>query len=319
MREGKVRAALVMATNPARSLPNADRYRVGMEKAFLVVCDSIFPTDTAQLADVFLPAAMWAEKEGVFSQSERRYHLVEKLVEPPGEARSDLDILVAFGERLGHGELLKARTPEAVWDEWRKISAGSTYDFSGMTYARLREVPGLVWPCPTEGHPGTCHRYVPGQDPLSKKKEGRIDFYARPDGRAVIYLSEQGPFRENLSSDYPMILTTGRRLEHWHTATITGRIPELKGIPMDYLELHPGDAAVLGVKEGDWVRVTSARGTVRLRARPSMRVRPGVVFALMHSLEHLVNAATSDYVDPVSSQPEYKMAAVRIERVKEGT
>ncbi|AKJ08485.1 Periplasmic nitrate reductase precursor [Archangium gephyra] len=103
MREGKVRAALVMATNPARSLPNADRYRVGMEKAFLVVCDSIFPTDTAQLADVFLPAAMWAEKEGVFSQSERRYHLVQKLVEPPGEARSDLEILVALGERLGHG------------------------------------------------------------------------------------------------------------------------------------------------------------------------------------------------------------------------
>jgi nitrate reductase NapA len=318
MREGKVRAALVMATNPARSLPNADRYRGGMEKAFLVVSDSIFPTDTAQLADVFLPAAMWSEKEGVFSQSERRYHLVEKLVEPPGEARSDLEILVALGERLGHGELLKARTPEAVWDEWRKVAAGTSYDFSGITYARLKELPGLTWPCPTEQHPGTCRRYVPGEDPLAKK-EGRIDFYARPDGRAVIYLSEQGPFRENPSSDYPMILTTGRRLEHWHTATITGKIPELKGIPLDYLEVHPGDAAVLGLKEGDWVQVTSARGSVRLRAKPSMRVRPGVVFALMHSLEHLVNAATSDYVDPISSQPEYKMAAVRIERVKEGT
>ncbi|WP_257451870.1 molybdopterin oxidoreductase family protein [Archangium lipolyticum] len=318
MREGKVRAALVMATNPARSLPNADRYRPGMEKAFLVVSDSIFPTDTARLADVFLPAAMWSEKEGVFSQSERRYHLVEKLVDPPGEARSDLEILVALGERLGHGELLKARTPEAVWDEWRKVAAGTSYDFTGITYARLKELPGLTWPCPTEQHPGTCRRYVPGEDPLAKK-EGRIDFYARPDGRAIVYLSEQGPFRENLSSDYPMILTTGRRLEHWHTATITGRVPELKGIPMDYLELHPGDAAVLGVKEGDWVQVTSARGSVRLRAKPSMRVRPGVVFALMHSMEHLVNAATSDSVDPISAQPEYKMAAVRVERVKEGT
>ncbi|HEX8820791.1 MAG TPA: nitrate reductase [Archangium sp.] len=318
MREGKVRAALVMATNPARSLPNADRYRAGMEKAFLVVCDSIFPTDTAQLADVFLPAAMWAEKEGVFSQSERRYHLVEKLVEPPGEARSDLDILVAFGERLGHGELLKARTPEAVWDEWRRISAGSSYDFTGITYARLKELPGLTWPCPSEEHPGTCHRFVPGKDPLAKK-EGRIDFYARPDGRAVIYLSEQGPFRENVTSDYPMILTTGRRLEHWHTATLTGRIPQLKDIPTDYLEIHPGDAVVMGVKEGDLVQVTSARGSVRLHAKPSMRVRTGVVFALMHSTEHLVNAATSDYLDPTSAQPEYKMAAVRVERVKEGT
>ncbi|WP_343211075.1 molybdopterin oxidoreductase family protein [Archangium violaceum] len=318
MREGKVRAALVMATNPARSLPNADRYRVGMEKAFLVVSDSIFPTDTAQYADVFLPAAMWAEKEGVLSQSERRYHLVEKLVEPPGEARSDLDILVALGERLGHGELLKARTPEAVWDEWRMISADTPYDFRGMTYARLKELPGLTWPCPTEQHPGTCHRYVPGEDPLAKK-EGRIDFYARPDGRAIVYLSEQGPFRESLTSDYPMTLTTGRRLEHWHTATLTGRIPQLQGIDIDYLEIHPGDAAVMGVKEGDMVQVTSARGSVRLKALPSMRVRPGVVFALMHSMEHLVNAATSDYQDPTSAQPEYKLAAVGVERVKEGT
>ncbi len=160
---------------------------------------------------------------------------------------------------------------------------------------------------------------MPGKDPLSKKTEGRIDFYARPDGRAVVYLSEQGPFRENLTSDYPMILTTGRRLEHWHTATLTGRIPQLKDIPTDYLEIHPGDAVVMMVKEGDLVQVTSARGSVRLRAKLSMRVRTGVVFALMHSTEHLVNAATSDFVDPTSSQPEYKMAAVRVERVKEGT
>ncbi|WNG51644.1 molybdopterin-dependent oxidoreductase [Archangium minus] len=318
MREGKVRAALVMATNPARSLPNADRYRVGMEKAFLVVSDSIFPTDTAQYADVFFPAAMWSEKEGVLSQSERRYHLVEKLVEPPGEARSDLDILVALGERLGHGALLKARTPEAVWDEWRMISAGTPYDFRGMTYARLKALPGLTWPCPTEQHPGTCRRYVPGEDPLAKK-EGRIDFYARPDGRAIVYLSEQGPFREELTSDYPMTLTTGRRLEHWHTATLTGRIAQLQSIDIDYLEIHPGDAAVMGVKEGDMVQVTSTRGSVRLKALPSMRVRPGVVFALMHSTEHLVNAATSDYLDPTSAQPEYKLAAVRVEHVKEGT
>ncbi|HEX8703051.1 MAG TPA: nitrate reductase [Myxococcaceae bacterium] len=316
MREGQVRAALIMATNPARSLPNADRYRAGMERTFLVVCDSIFPTDTAQLADVFLPAAMWAEKEGVFSQSERRYHLVEKLVEPPGEARSDLDILVALADRLGHGELIRARTPAAVWDEWRQISAGSTYDFSGMTYERLKQTPGLVWPCPTPDHPGTCHRFVPGADPLAKK-EGRIDFYARPDRRAIIYLSEQGPMREPLTSDYPMTLTTGRRLEHWHTATLTGRIPQLRNIPVDYLEIHPGDAAALGVAEGALVQVTSARGSVRLKALPTLRVRPGVVFALFHSLERLVNAATSDFIDPTSGQPEYKVAAVRIERVRE--
>jgi nitrate reductase NapA len=318
MREGRVRAALVMATNPARSLPNADRYREGMERAFLVVADSIFPTDTAEHADVFLPSAMWAEKEGVLSQSERRYHLVEKLVEPPGEARPDLDILVALADRLGHGELIRARTPQAVWDEWRRISVGSTYDFSGMTYERLRQEPGLLWPCPTPEHPGTCRRYVPGEDPLAKK-EGRIDFYARPDGRAIVFLSEQGPLKDLTSRDYPLTLTTGRRLEHWHTSTLTGRIPQLQEVRTDYLEIHPGDAAVLGVEEGMEVKVTSARGSVRLRALPSLRVRPGVVFALFHSLERLVNAATSDALDPTSGQPEYKVAAVRVERVREET
>lgn len=312
MRDGRVRAALVMCTNPARSLPNAERYREGMERAFLVVSDAIFPTDTAELADVFLPAAMWAEKEGVFSQSERRYHLVEKLVEPPGEARPDLDILAELADRLGHGDLIAARTPEAVWDEWRRISAGTTYDFTGITYDRLREEPGIRWPCPHPEHPGTCRRYVPGEDPLAKPT-GRIDFYGRPDGRAVVFLSEQGPFREPPVSGRPFILSTGRRLELWHTNTITGRIGELAEIEADYLEIHPTDARGLGVAEGDRVRVKSVRGEVLLRARPTDRVRPGVVFAPFHSLERLVNAVTIDALDPLSFQPEYKLAAVSVE------
>lgn len=313
MLDGRVRAALVMCTNPARSLPNADRYRPAMDRAFLVVSDAIFPTDTAERADVFLPAAMWAEKEGVFSNSERRYHLVEKLVDPPGEARSDLAILVDLADRLGHGGLVRARTPKDVWDEWRAISRGSTYDFSGMTYERLRKEPGILWPCPSEDHPGTCQRYVPGEDPLAKGAE-RMDFYARPDGRAVVYLSEQGPFREPPDARFPFILTTGRRLEHWHTDTITGRLPELAKIPVDYLEMHPTDARAMGVREGDPVRVSSRRGSVVLAAQPTDRVRPGLVFATMHPLRRLVNAATIDEVDATSEQPEYKLCAVRVER-----
>jgi nitrate reductase NapA len=313
MDTGAVRAALVMATNPARSLPNADRYRAAMEKCFLVVADSIYPTDTAELADVFLPAAMWVEKGGVFSNSERRYHLVEELVDPPGEARSDLDILVGLADRLGHGDLIRARTPADVWDEWREISKGSTYDFSGMTYERLRREPGLLWPCPTEEHPGTCRRYVPGEDPLASGSE-RVDFYGRPDRRAIVFLSRQGPFREAPSAEYPFTLTTGRRLEHWHTGTITGRVPELASIATDYLELHPADAQRLGVEADDVVRVSSRRGSVVLAARPSDRVQPGVVFGTFHSLRRLVNSTTIDAVDPISEQPEYKLCAVRVER-----
>ncbi|MEX2572048.1 MAG: nitrate reductase [Gemmatimonadota bacterium] len=312
MRDGRVQAALVMATNPARSLPNAERHRTAMEDCFLVVSDSIYPTDTAERADVFLPAAMWAEKEGVFSNSERRYHLVEKLVEPPGEARGDLEILVGLADRLGYGEVIGARTPEAIWNEWRQISSGSVYDFSGITYERLRTEPGILWPCPTEDHPGTCIRYVPGEDPLAEGN-GRVDFYGRPDGRALVYLSEQGPFREPTDEEYPFVLTTGRRLEHWHTSTITGRVPELASIATDYLEIHPTDAEALGIESGEPVTITSRRGAVTLQALASERVRPGLVFALMHPLRALVNSTTIDELDPISGQPEYKLCAVRVE------
>src|SRR6185312_5759868 len=137
MEDGKVKAALIMCTNPAQSLPNAGRYRKAMEKSFLAVAEAFEGSETAKLADVLLPAALWVEKEGVLGQTERRYQLVEKLMEPAGEARSDLRILVDLAERLGHGKLISARTPEAVWDEWRKMSASSKYNFEGITYARL--------------------------------------------------------------------------------------------------------------------------------------------------------------------------------------
>ncbi len=317
MLTGDVRAALVMCTNPAHSLPNADRYRPGMDRTFLVVADAIYPSHTAEHADVFLPAAMWTEKEGVFSQSERRYHLVEKLVEPPGEARSDLDILVDFADRLGHGDLIVNRTPETIWNEWRRISAGTYYDFSGITYERLRREPGLIWPCPDEDHPGTCRRYVPGEDPLAGMS-GRADFYGRPDGRALVFLSDQLPFRENTDEEYPWILNTGRRLEHWHTSTITGLVPQLAEIETDYLEIHPTDARRIGVERDDPVHVVSRRGTVTLRARPSDRVRPATVFAPFHSIDRLVNVATIEETDPISFEPEYKRCAVRVERAPAG-
>src|SRR5215813_1370990 len=138
MEEGKVKAALVMCTNPAQSLPSAARYRAAMRKAFMVVAEIVPDTETAKLAQVLLPAALWVEKQGVYGQTERRYQLIDKLLEPPGEARSDLQILVDLAVRLGHGDLIKARTPEAVWEEYRQLSAHSKYNFPGITYARLR-------------------------------------------------------------------------------------------------------------------------------------------------------------------------------------
>jgi nitrate reductase (cytochrome) len=282
-----------------------------MQRSFLVVADSIFPIRTAEFADVFFPAAMWVEKEGIFSNSERRYHLVEKLVEPPGEARSDLDIFLGFADALGYGEMFPNRTPQTIWDEWRVMSRGTKYDFSGMTYERLQREPGIVWPVPTEDHPGTCRRFVPGEDPLARGA-GRIDFYARPDGRAIVFLTEQLPFHEAPDDEYPFILTTGRRLEHWHTNTLTGRVAETREIPTEYLEIHPVDARRLGLRDGDPVDVVSRRSTVRLSALPTDRVRPGLVFATFHSMQRMVNATTIDAVDPISCEPEYKLCAVNV-------
>ena len=300
-----------MCTNPAQSLPNADRYRQAMEKTFLVVADAFHPTATTQLADVVLPAALWTEKEGVFSQSERRYHLVPKLVDPPGEARSDLEILVNLAERWGYGDLIAARTPRDVWEEWRKISAHSKYNFYGITYDRLEKERGILWPCPTEEHPGTRRRYVPGEDPLAHGN-GRFDFYGREDGKAVIWLHSQEEPIEPLTDEFPLILTTGRILEHWHTMTITGKLAALEDIHPEVLQIHPLEANGLGIVEGAEVIVRSRRGQVQFLAHLTDTVRLGVVFATFHSARHLVNRVTNDVYDPFSKQPEFKLCAVSV-------
>ena len=312
MERGDVKCCLVMATNPAQSLPNARRYRAAMQKAFLVVADAFHPTETTQFADVLLPAALWAEKEGVFSQSERRYHLIPKVVDPPGEARSDLEILVELAERLGYGDLISTHGSREVWEEWRKISAHSKYDFSGITYERLQKERGLAWPCPTEDHPGTCRRYVPREDPLAQGN-GRFDFYGQPDRRAVIWLEKQQEPQEPTSDSFPLILTTGRILEHWHTMTITGKLDALQDIHPDFVQIHPKDAATFGITDGIEVTVRSQRGQADFTAQLTNMIRPGVLFATFHSARHLVNLTTNAVYDPISKQPEYKLCAVAVQ------
>jgi nitrate reductase NapA len=248
----------------------------------------------------------------VFRQPERRYHLWPNIVDPPGEARSDREILVELAGRLGHGDLISARTPEDVWEEWRQVSAHSAYDFSGITYERLRQEPGILWPCPDEDHPGTCRRYVPGEDPVAKD-EGRFDFYGQKDGRAVIWLDEQEPPAEPTDAEYPLELTTGRILEHWHTMTVTGGLERLKGIHPDHVEIHPRDARRFGIGNGQKVSVRSRRGTATFVARQTEDIRPGLVFTTFHSARHLINNTTQDTHDPISKQPAFKKCAVRVE------
>src|SRR5262245_12603521 len=312
MEEGKVKAALVMCTNPGQSLPSAARYQAAMRKTFLVVSEIVPDSETAKLAQVVLPAALWVEKQGVYGQTERRYQLIDKLLDPPGEARSDLQILVDLAVRLGHGDLIKARTPEAVWDEYRQLSSHSKYNFAGITYARLRAQPGLQWPCPTETSPGTVRRYVAGDDPLVAPGR-KIDFYGQPDKRAVVYLRPYQPSPETPTREFPFLLTTGRVLEQWHTGTMTDRIPELaKAAGRGHFEINDADAFALGIATGDTVRVRSRFNEMSGKAVVTSGPRQGVLFAAFFDAAFLVNLTVPDAVDPMSRQPEYKVTAVAL-------
>lgn len=316
MGDGRIGAALVMCTNPGQSLPNLNLFRAAMRRCFLVVADA-FDTRTTELASVVLPAALWIEKEGVMGQGERRYQHFPKLLEPPGEARNDLEILVDLAVRLGLGSLITARTPEAVWDEWRAMSKGTKYDFSGMTNERLRRERGLQWPCPSEAHAGTVRRFVPGADPLAKpSRERRLDFYARPGHKAAIHLRAHAPHPETGDRAYPFILTTGRVIDQWHTGTMTMRLPELrKAAKPAYVEIHPLDAARLGIAPRDRVEVRSRRGRLVAEAVVTDVPRTGVVFMSFYDAEVLTNLVVADHVDPISKEPDFKTTAVTVSKV----
>jgi nitrate reductase (cytochrome) len=315
MEDGRVKAALVMCTNPGTTLPNNSRYNLAMEKCFTVVADVVADSETQRHAQVVLPAALWIEKEGVTGQGERRYQLTEKLLSPPGQARSDLDILVDLAVRLSHGDLIKARTPNAVWDEWRNVSAASLYNFKGMTYERLKKERGLQWPCPTESHPGTPHRYVEGEDPFVTKGAG-IEFYGNHDKKAVVYLRPYLPSPERTTQEYPLYLTTGRVLEQFHTGTLTDRIKELHAATGEAkFEFNSQDALKLGIQDGDRVEVKSKYGAMVGQARLSLVPRLGVIFASFYDSKLLINRVVADNVDPTSKEPEFKVTAVTVRKV----
>jgi nitrate reductase NapA len=346
---GDLQSMWVQVTNPAQSMPNLNETMANAKDRFMVVSE-VYPTATTKLADVVFPSAMWVEKNGIFGNSERRTQQWFKLVDPPGEARDDTWQIIAVAHRLyelGHpgfkdrdGKFLlavrdgsgkdmqvhkwenfkKFNIDRPVFDEYRELTFKKKKDLAPYDeYVRTR---GMRWPVVKDASGTwveTKRRFVEGEDPYVKRGAG-IQFYGAKagDARAIAWARPYEPPPEAPDDEYPFWLTTGRVLEHWHTATMTGRVPQLKAaMPEAYIEFHPEDARRLNIVDGAKVRLVSRRGKLLLRARLGGRAIParGSVFVPFFDENLLVNLVTLDEFDPFSKEPDYKKCAVRIERV----
>ena len=304
----RIRALWIIATNPIVSFPNLGALRQALEGLeFLVVQDGFHPTPSSALADLVLPAAIWGEKEGTYTNSERRVSKANRAVDPPGEARADFDIFLDLAAVLGVKEEIFPgwRTPEDAFEEWKRVSAGRLCDYSGMTYDAIEAHGGIQWPFP-EGasDPGASRRLY---------TDGR---FQTDDGRARLIPVAWEPFPEQPTSDFPLVLNTGRTVEHWHTRTKTGQVPILERLsPEAWVEMNPRDARALRLKPQDRVDVVSRRGRVRdVELRVTETVAPGQIFVPFHYAEANANQVTQSSFDPISREPNYKQSAVRVER-----
>ncbi len=315
---GDIKCMIICETNPAHTLPNLNKMHKCMSNPdSFIVCIEAFPdAETLKYADLVLAPAFWCERDGVYGCGERRYSLTEKAVEPPAGCRPTIETLGEFARRMGLPASFSFPDASAAWDEWRKVARGTTYDFYGMTRERLRRESGILWPCPSEDHPGTLRRFVRGEDPLVPADHPhRMFFYGMPDGRAVIWMRPYKGAAEEPDADYPLYLTSMRVIDHWHTATMTGKVPELRRAnPAAFVEINPQDAEKAGIRHGDNVVVETRRDALVLPARVSDVCRPGLIAVPFFDKEKLVNKLFLDATDPASREPEYKICAARIRK-----
>ncbi len=263
---------------------------------FFIVCD-IFPNMTTAYADVIFPDTAWSEEDGTFTNSERRMQRVRRAVEPPGEARSHWWVMQQLAERLGKD--LGFTSANAVWEDMRSTSTG----FAGVTWQRIEDV-GLQWPCPTERHPGTPFLHARGNFVRGKGLFHRVDYI---------------PPAELPDESYPFVLSTGRRLWHYHTRTQTGNCAGFDAVfPEELFEINPDDARKLGIRSGDIVKVSSRRGSIEVKAWVTERSPQGVCWCAFHFEEACANVLTNDAFDPLTETAEYKVSAVQIEKIRDG-
>ncbi|MBC3993704.1 molybdopterin-dependent oxidoreductase, partial [Streptomyces sp. AC563] len=344
--QGSIRMLWISGSNPAVSLPELHRVRaiLGQPRLFTVVQD-LYLTETARLADVVLPAATWAEKTGTFTNSDRTVHHSDKAVDPPGDARPDLDIWLDYARCMDFRDrdgqpLVGWHDAESAFTAWQECSRGRPCDYTGLSYERLRDADGIQWPATPANPDGTERLYTDGitwaapdacesygkdlatGDPASEAAYRQLN----PEGRAVLRSAAYVPPREAPDAAYPLQLTTGRTLYHFHTRTKTGRAPQLNAAaPEVWVELSATEARRHGVAEGDLVEVASPRGSVRGRLRIT-DIRDGMVFLPFHygywdthqgpgpggTAGRAANETTVTDWDPVSKQPLYKTATARL-------
>ena len=333
-----------IGTNPAVSMMARATHLRTLNGVFLIVQDCFADTETAQLADVVLPSAMWGEKTGCMTNAERRCTLLRKAVDPPGEARSDLDIFLDFARRMNLRDqsgqpLIRYTDPEGAFDEWRDISRGCIPDYSGMTYAKLAARSGMQWPCNDQNPEGTVRLYAdlhfPTEWQIAESYEKDLEtghehtlqeYKEKRDsrGRAVLVATEYQPPVETTADEFPLVAISGRQAYHWHTRTKTAKAPQLNAAaPAVFVAVNETDAGRAGILDGDRVRIVSRRGSVVAPAKVGDRVPPGVVFVPFHygdlGEEQAANALTPSLWDPVSKQPVQKVAAVRLEPIETTT
>lgn len=296
--DGEIKGMYIMGENPMVSDPDLQHVQGSLENLDFLVVQDIFLTETAELADVVLPATSWAEKDGTFTSTERRVQYIRKAVDAPGEARADWEIISDIAKRMG-SDLFNYNSPQEIFEEVRTV----TPQYAGMNIERLSKPEALHWPCPDEEHPGT---------PILWGER-----FATADGLGVLMPIEFKPAAELPDEEYPFTLTTGRILFHWHTGSMTRRSTTLdREVPTGYIEINTEDAAELGIKNKEMVRVKTRRGEIEIAARVTPDIMKGIVFVPSHFVECAANTLTQSFaLDPASKMPEFKVSAASVEKM----
>jgi formate dehydrogenase major subunit len=284
---------MMMGENPFLSDPNINFVKECLAAMEFLVVQDIFLTETAEYADAILPGTAFPEKDGTYTNTDRYVQLGRKAINPPGQVRTDWQSIAELSTRMGYP--MPYRSVAEIWDEIAALSPS----FAGISHARLAKRP-LSWPVPTPDHPGSNVLFAE----------------TFPKGKGKFSPAEFAPAKELPNDEFPFVLNTGRYREHWHTGTMTRRSKALDALsPEPLADMHPDDLQMLGVRDGEFVRLRSRRGEIVLKARASSRMSRGSVFIPFHFKEAAANLLTIDELDPYGKIPEFKFCAVRIERV----